>query len=433
MQVRFNRRKAILAGSIAGANLYHGGVARRLTAAESPNEQLNIACIGVGGRGSANVNGLKSQNLVAFVDVDSERAAKSFDAFPKANRFVDYRQMFDKMGGELDAVAISTPDHTHFHPALAAMQLGLHVYLEKPLAHNVWETRTLCDLARRKKIATQLGAQRHAMENMHRVVEWVQSGAIGTVNEVHCWVGGDRGMPAAPTDRPAVPSTLDYDLWVGPAEFRPYHPSFCPYGWRFWWDFGTGETGNWGCHILDIPFWSLGLKSPDRVDASGPEVDAERSPTSMQVTYQFPDSAQGSPVSLHWHHGIPPVLSQHGLNEKKNNTLFIGDGGMLLCGFDQRQLLPEEKFVDYEPPAQFVPDSPGFHNEWIAACKGGPPATCNFEYSGPLAETVLLGNVAYRAGGFRWQADSLTAGDNPRAQSLIREPYRSGWEVGASL
>ena len=195
------------------------------------------------------------------------------------------------------------PDHMHFHPAYASMQLGLHVYLEKPLAHNVWETRTLTDYAKANHLATQLGAQRHAIPNMHRVVELVQSGAIGNVTEVHSWVGGDRGMPKIPDDRPAVPEGLDYDLWVGPAKHRPYHPTICPYGWRFWWDYGTGETGNWGCHILDIPYWSLGLRYPSRVDASGPEVDQVRTPKSMHVTYKFPASDSHGDLDLHWYHG----------------------------------------------------------------------------------------------------------------------------------
>jgi len=267
------------------------------------------------------------------------------------------------------------------------------------------------------------------MDNMHRVVELVQSGAIGKVNEVHSWVGGSRGMPEIPKDQPPVPAGLDYDLWVGPAEYRPYHPSFCPYGWRFWWDYGTGETGNWGCHILDIPFWSLGLRYPRHVQASGPEVDSKRTPKSMHVTYRFDQSSQKVPVTLHWYHGVPDVLKQHQLSPKGNNTLFIGDKGMLLCGFGQRRLMPEQKFVDFDAPEAFIPDSPGFHQEWINACKGGPKASCHFGYSGPLAESVLLGNVAYRGGSFKWDAGKLKTLGNETTQNLIREPYRKGWEI----
>jgi predicted dehydrogenase len=429
MTQSITRRRALQTSLAAGVALYHGGAERRISAADSPSEKLNIACVGVGGRGASNVSGVKSQNLVAFADVDESRAKKAFSDHSDTRRFKDYRKLLDAMGNGLDAIVISTPDHSHFHPALAAMQLGLHVYLEKPLAHNVWETRTLTELARKKNLATQLGNQRHAMDNMHRVVELVQSGAVGTVQEVHCWIGGSRGMPPIPQDRPPVPESLDYDLWIGPAKYRPYHPSFCPYGWRFWWDFGTGETGNWGCHILDIPFWSLGLKYPTRVDARGPTVDPDRSPNSMQVTYQFPKLGKRGPVGLHWYHGAPAILGEKGLSAKGNNTLFVGDKGMLLCGFDKRKLLPEDQFADFARPEPFIADSPGFHNEWIRACRGEEPSTCNFDYSGPMAETVLLGNVAYRAGGFDWNSADLSCGSNTKAQALIKESYRSGWEI----
>ena len=431
MPSRITRRGALQTAAAAGLSLYHGGVARPLSAQESPNEKLNLACIGVGGRGAANVGGVKSQNLVAFADVDDSRAGKAFETHAKTTRFKDYRKLLDAVGTSLDGIVISTPDHTHFHPAYAAMQLGLHVYLEKPLAHNVWETRTLTELAAKNRIATQLGAQRHAIPNMHRVVELIQSGAIGNVSEVHSWIGGSRGMPAIPEDEPPVPESLDYDLWLGPVEYRPYHPSICPYGWRFWWDFGTGETGNWGCHILDIPFWALGLKYPTRVDAEGPEVDPERTPKSMHTWFQFPANGKRGAVELHWYHGKPPILAEKGLEEKGNNTLFIGDKGMLLCGFGKRKLLPEDQFAEFKPPEPFIPDSPGFHREWIGACRGGEPATCNFDYSGPMAETVLLGNVAYRAGGFDWDSRRLVTRGNETAQQLIRETYRKGWEIDA--
>ena len=428
MNLRLSRREAVQS-TLAVTAGYHLGLSEKAHAADSPNERLDLAFIGIGGRGAANVSGLKSQNVVALVDVDEVHGGKAFSEHPKARRFADFRKLFDELGSQLDGVVISTPDHTHFHPAFTAMQLGLHVYLEKPLAHNIWETRTLTELARQKGLATQLGAQRHAMPNMHRVVELIQSDAIGPVTEVHSWVGGNRGMPDIPSDRPPVPQHLDYDLWVGPAKYRPYHPSFCPYGWRFWWDYGTGETGNWGCHILDIPFWSLGLQYPTQVDASGPEVDAQRSPKSMHATYRFPASDSRGPVTLHWYHGKPEILDQHGLSDRGNNTLFIGERGMLLCGFDRLQLLPESEFADFQTPEPSIPDSPGFHREWIEACKGGPAATCHFDYSGPLAETVLLGNVAYRAGGFAWNPAELKTTGNDQAQGLIREAYRKGWEI----
>lgn len=422
-------RRSILKGAAMAAAGVAVGAAPSSAAITSPSDKLNLAFIGVGGRGEANVSALASQNMVAFADVDDLRAGKMYEQHSGVQRFRDYRKMLDAVGSQLDGIVISTPDHTHFHPAWAAMQLGLHVYLEKPLAHDLHETRTLTDYARENNLATQLGAQRHAMDNMHRVVELIQAGSIGEVTEVYSWVRGDRGMPPIPTDRPAVPASLDYDLWIGPAKYRPYHPSFCPYGWRFWWDYGTGETGNWGCHILDIPFWSLGLTYPTRVDGGGPEVDAERSPKSMQVTYQFPARGGQPPVTLHWSHGVPSVIGELGLQPKGNNTLFLGSEGMLLCGFGKRQLLPEEQFADAQPPEQTIPDSPGFHQEWVNACRGEGPSTCDFSYSGPLAEAVLLGNMAYRAGGFDWDHASMSTGSNQQAGQLLQTEYRRGWEV----
>jgi len=404
---------------------------RKAPGAESLNEKLNIACIGVGGQGAANVSGLSSQNLVAFADVDDQRAAKTYQQYPKVKRYRDYRRMLDDLHGKLHAVAISTPDHMHFHPAYMAMQYGLHVYLEKPLGHNLWEIRTLTELARKKKLATQLGVQRHTAANMHRVVELVKSGAIGEVREVHSWMSGSRGMPEVPTDRPQVPAHLDWDLWIGPAKYRPYHPTICPYGWRFWWNYGSGETGNFGCHILDIPFWALDLTYPTRVEGSGPPVDPERSPKSMHVQYEFPAHRGRPPVTLHWYHAAkgPDILRKHNLPDKDNNTLMIGSKGMLLCGFGSRSLLPKDKFADFKTPAPSIPDSPGFHQEFIDACRGGRPATCCFDYSGPLTETVIVGNVAYRAGAFDWDAKALTPVGNKTAEALIRETYREGWKV----
>ena len=229
-----------------------------------------------------------------------------------------------------------------------------------------------------------------------------------------------------------MPNHLNWDLWLGPAAERPYSPAYCPYNWRFWWDFGTGETGNWGCHILDIPVWTLGLKYPTRVEASGPEIDAQRSPKSLAARYVFPAQQDRPEVTLHWYHAKngPAILRDLNLPAEGNNTLLIGSEGMLLCGFGKRKLYPAEKFADYSPPEPSIPDSPGFHREWFDACAGGPPATCDFAYSGPLTETVLLGNVAYRAGGgFDWDARSLTAQGNSRAAELLVPQFRAGWEV----
>jgi predicted dehydrogenase len=405
--------------------------------ADGPADRLNIAVVGLGGQGASNLGGVKSQNIVALCDVDDVRAGKAFEQYPGATKFTDFRQMFDRMEKEIDAVVISTPDHTHFHPAWWAMERGKHVYLEKPLAHEVDEVRRLTEAAHKKGLATQLGSQRHAIKGLRDGVEIVKSGLLGTITEVHSWVASSRGMPALPGEPQPVPTGLNWDLWLGPVAERPYTKGFAPYDWRFWWEFGTGETGNWGCHILDIPFWALDLGHPVHVSGSGPEPDAKRTPKSLASRLDFPTrtSASGKSlpaVSLHWYQGLPPVLAERGIDRKladKKNTLFIGSDGMLLCGFDTWSLLPAEKFADYAGPKQTIPKSPGFHREWLDACRGGPPATCNFDFTGPLTESVLLANIAYRVQGeFDWDAAAMKSSRDD-VNGLLRREYRRGWEV----
>lgn len=427
MSKRISRRQSLKTGAAIGTGFWLGGNSTS-RAEDSPNEKLNIACIGIGGRGAANLGGVSSQNIVALCDVDEKRAGNAFEKHSKAKRFQDFRRMLDEMDRQIDAVVVSTPDHTHFHPSMMAMKMGKHLYCEKPMAHSVWEIREMTNMAKKMKVATQLGVQRHTLNNMHRSVELIQAGAIGKVSEVHCWIGGDRGMPSPAKTGEKVPSHLNWDLWLGPAADRPYSSSYCPYDWRFWWDFGTGETGNFGCHILDIPFWALDLKYPTRVDGSGPKVDPQRASKSMTTRLEFPDKG----VTLHWYHakGGPPILKEKGLSDKGMNTLFIGQNGMLLTGFGKYKLLPEEQFAGFDKPEKTIPKSPGFYREWFAACKGGVPATCDFDYSGPLSETVLLANTAYRAGsGFDWNAETFSTGGNEKADALIRTEFRKGWEV----
>lgn len=436
-----NRRDFLKKTStIAGGTVLLGANAAMAKPAKHPfrtDEKINVAFIGIGGRGRANLNGVVAEgkddvNVVALCDVDDVRAGDAYDTFPNAKKFYDYRKMFDEMAEQIDAVVISTPDHTHFHPSHMALELGKHLYLEKPMAHNVWEVRTLTNLANERGVATQLGVQRHTIENVHRVVEQVQAGMIGEVSEVYCWIGSERGMWEEP-DKMEVPDTLKWDLWLGPARQRDYHKSICPYGWRFWWDYGTGEMGNWGCHILDIPYWALGLKYPTRVWAEGPEVDRKRTPKQISTHFDFPKSEGRRAVTLHWSQDKegPAILKQKGLDHTNNNTLFVGDKGMLLCGFGQRKLLPESKFADAVAPASTIERSPGFYREWINAIQGGPAATCHFGYSGPMTETVLLGNLAYRAGGeaFEWDSENLQTIENERAQRLVKDRYRSEWRL----
>ena len=428
------RREMLKTAAVAGVG-YHAICAAGPARAESANDKLNVAVIGIGGQGRSNLNGVAKleQNIVALCDVDEKRAGNAFERFPDAEKFTDFRVMFDKLEKQIDAVVVSTPDHTHFHPSMLAMSLGKHLYCEKPMAHCVAEVRAMTELAAEKKVATQLGVQRHTIDNVHRVVELIQGGAIGSVHEVHSWVGGNRGMPDPPTKAEDVPENLDWDLWLGPAKFRPYSSAYAPYKWRFWWDFGTGETGNWGCHILDIPFWALKLKYPTQAECNEGEPHPQTTPRSMATSFQFPERDGLPPVKLHWYHTKegPPVLKEHGLPKFGGGTLFIGSEGMLLCDFGKRMLFPKEKFADFKAPDKSIPDSPGFHKEWVDACKGGDPATCNFDYSGPLTETVLLGNVAYRAqASFDWNAETLTPSVEAVTPFLLDE-YREGWEFKA--
>jgi predicted dehydrogenase len=429
MPHRFSRRRFHQLAGAVGVSYFAGHGLSSVRAA-GPNDKLNIAVVGPGGRGSANLKGVADQNIVALCDVDDRRAGKAYEQFPQAQKFMDFRKMFDALEPKIDAVVISTPDHTHFHPAWWAMQRGKHVYLEKPLAHEVEEVRKLTNAAREKKLATQLGSQRHTLTGLRDGVEIVKSGLLGTIKEVHSWIDSKRGMPKDPGAAEPVPEGLDWDLWLGPVAERPYTKGFAPYDWRFWWDFGTGETGNWGCHILDIPFWALDLGHPTHVAGSGPTPDAKKTPTSLVSRLDFAANDKRPAVSVHWYQGKPPILKELSVDKIRNmNNLFVGTEGTLLCGFGAFKLLPEDRFAGFKGPETTLTPSPGFHVEWLDACRGGKPATCHFDYSGPMAESVLLANVAYRVQGeFDWDAAKMTTG-RADADALLRREYRKGWEV----
>jgi len=405
---------------------------------KSANEKLNIAFIGVGGRGAANLSIIAGfgDNVVALCDVDDERAGTAYAKFPKAKKYYDFRRMLEEMDRDIDAVVVSTPDHTHATASVMAMRMGKHCFCEKPLAHNVYECRVMAQVAAEKKLATQLGTHHHAKESHRRIVEIIRSGVIGPVREAHAMIGGSRGGGERPTDTPPVPAHLQWDLWLGPAPYRPYHPDYVPYKWRFWWDFGTGETGNNGVHTLDIPFWALNLNHPLTIEAHGPPVHPETSPKSMTVRYEFGARGDRPPVTLHFYHTAtpPPALDEKNLPEWKPakwkpTVLFIGEKGMLAADLSNWKLLPESKFRDFQPTPT-IPPSVGHHREWVNACKTGSPTTCNFAYGAALTEMVLLGNVAYRTGQpLRWDPAKLKATDCPSADRFIKETYRPGWPL----
>ncbi len=447
MSNRISRRTFLKASAAAAGGVIAAGpiVVRACAAGESPNEKLDIAVIGVAGRGGDNLNGVSTENIVALCDVDEQRLGGAAKRFPNAKTFTDFRKMLDEVGKQVQAVVVSTPDHVHAPAAAMALRMGKHCYCEKPLTHSVYEARVLADLARKGKRVTQIGTQIHAEDNYRRVVELVQGGAIGPVKEVHVWSSASYGGMDRPKDTPPVPPHIHWDLWLGPAPERPYHPAYIPAGWRAWWDFGSGAIGDFGCHFMDLPYWALGLRYPTSVEAEGPAVHPETTPPSLTVRYEFPARPNLPPVRLTWYDGgrrPTALLEKEGLvkpetlakpeNPAKwgSGVLFMGEKGMLLADYGRRMLLPEATFADYKPPAPTIAASIGHHQEWIKACKTGGPTTCGFDYSGPLTETALLGTVAFRAGEkFQWDAKGLKAVNCPKADRYLRREYRKGWTL----
>jgi predicted dehydrogenase len=399
--------------------------------AASANGKLNIACIGTANRAAADIEGVQGEKIVALVDVDSNYLDAARSKFPDARGYADYREMLDQEGDKIDAVVIGTTDHHHAPAAIRAIRRGLHVYCEKPLTHTVHEARLIAAAAKEMGVATQLGTQIHASDNYRRVVEIVQSGVLGDVSAAHVWVGKGWGVQQWPESSNEVPANLNWDLWLGPApqrEFRAgrYHPA----QWRRWWDFGQGTLGDMGCHYMDLPFWALKLRHPTKVTAEGPEPHPEMAPVGLTVHYEFP-AAEGRPaLKLTWYDGQQIPREINGQRVPANGVMFVGSAGMMFADYSSYRLFPAEKFSDFQPPPQTIPKSIGHHAEWIKACKDGSPTLCNFDYSGALTETVLLGNVAYRTGkSLDWDAANLQATNAPDAGRLIRKEYRAGWEV----
>lgn len=396
----------------------------------SPNEKLNIGIIGTSGRALGNIEGVQRENIVAVCDIDDDYLGAARARFPGARTYTDFRRLLDSSG--IDAVVISTADHTHAPAAAAALRLGKHVYCEKPLTHSVHEARVVAELAAKAKVATQMGTQIHAGDNYRRVVELIRADAIGPVRECHVWCGKSWSGGERPTDTPPVPPKIHWDLWLGPAPERPYNSVYLPANWRRWWDFGCGTLGDMACHYMDLPFWALDLRHPTSVASEGPPVHPETTPKWMIVCYEFPARGARPPVALTWYDGgkRPKILAEQKIREIGDGVLFVGEKGMLLANYDRRWLLPEESFRDFKAPEPTIPSSIGHHAEWIRACKEGTPTTCNFDYSGALTETVLLGNVAYRAGRkLAWNAESLTAEGCPEAERFLRREYRKGWTL----
>jgi predicted dehydrogenase len=421
-----------------------------------PSDKLNIAGIGIGGMGKNNIRACESENIVALCDVDDDFAAEVYQKYPNARKWKDFRVMLDEQK-DIDAVIVATPDHTHAVIAMAAMKRGKHVYVQKPLTRTVYEARMLTEAARKYKVATQMGNQGHSGEGARLVCEWIWDGAIGDVREVHCWTNRPvwpQGI-SRPEDTPPVPRTLNWDLWIGPAPQRPYHPAYHPFNWRAWLDFGAGALGDMGCHVMDAAFWALKLKYPVSVEASHSydvremwkRVDnKETYPRASVVHYRFPERGGMPPVKLHWYDG--GILPEHpdGLESGRqlerlvsdnSGTIFVGDKGLLICGCygGSPRLVPETKMREYKRPLKTLPriekGSDGHEQNWIRACKNGKPACSNFDYSGPLTETVVMGNLAILNPNvvLEWNGENMKFTNNDEANAFVKPQFREGWSL----
>jgi predicted dehydrogenase len=440
MNKQLNRREFLRSAAFSSAGLVILSNSRLVRGTQA-NEKLNVACIGVGGRGAADVDGVgATENIYALCDVDEKRAAQTFETYPQAKRYKDFRRMLDEIQDKIDAVVVGTPDHIHAVAGMTAMKLGKHCYCEKPLTHSVYEARQMANLAREKKLVTQMGTQIHASDNYRRVVELVQTGAVGKIREVHVWLAADFKGPPTPTDmfqpnlpsdQPPVPETLDWDLWLGPAAYRPYSPKYVPAKWRYWWNFANGWLGDFFCHYCDLAFWALKLRHPTTIEAKGP-VHPESAAKWTIAKQEYPARGDLPAVTLTWYNGggYPEFAKDDKTLQWPNAVLFMGSDGMLIADYGKHQLLPEEKFAGFQPPEPFIPNSIGHHREWAEACKTGGPTTCNFGYSGALTEAALLCNVALRTGRkIIWDAQNLKAIGCPEADKFIRRQYRDDWTL----
>jgi len=413
---------------------------------KSPNEKLNIAGIGVGGRGMADLNEMAGENIVALCDVDWDRAAPAFKKYPDARTYKDFRVMLDKEK-DIDAVVVATPDHTHAVAAMMALRMGKHVYCEKPLTRTVKEARELAKATEKAKVATQMGNQGMAFEGDRLLSEWIWDGAIGPVREVHAWTdrpihGQKLFWPQGierPQDTPPVPETLDWDLWVGPAPYRPYHPIYVPFQWRGWWDFGSGGLGDMGVHDLAPVFTALHLGAPTSVHASSTMVFNETLPLACSVHYEFPARKGLPPVKLHWYDGgIRPPRPDEFEEDRRltevDGLILEGEEGKIYVegwGANSPRLIPESRMEAYKRPPKTIPRSIGHHKEWIQACKEGTPTRSNFEFAANLTEALLLGTISVRLGGQRllWDSKNMEVTNVKEANNLLHYDYREGWTL----
>jgi predicted dehydrogenase len=454
---RNSRRDFLKQSSMAGFGFWVAGGLTKAdvkTASASKLERVNIACIGVGGKGdSDSEHAGVAGNVVAICDIDDNTLGAKAAKFTNAKKYNDYRKMLEEMDKQIDAVTVSTPDHTHAPAALMAMRMKKHVYCQKPLTHTVQEARLMRETAAKYGVATQMGNQGTAENGLRRAVEVIQSGAIGPVHEAHVWTNRPV-WPQSPnvTKRPEgedeIPPHVHWDNWIGTAPMRPYkgNRTYHDFNWRGWWDFGTGALGDMACHTANMAFMALKLGYPTSVVAENEPVNPETYPGWARITFQFPARGEMPPVKLVWYEGkrdgqklLPPAEALKGQKASDSGSLLIGEKGTLYSPNDygaRYLLLPRESFADYQPPQpklarNSAPDKDqGMKNEWIEAIKGGPPAMSNFNYAGMLTETILLGNVAMRAGKLlEWDGPNMKFTNAPEANALLSIEPRKGWTV----
>ena len=411
----------------------------------APSEKLNIAGVGIGGQGGGNIDAVSGENIVALCDVDMRRGGGSFGKFPKAKQYRDFRKMLDEMDKQIDAVVVSTPDHTHASAVMAAIKRGKHVYCEKPLAHSIYEIRAIMKAAREHKVVTQLGNQGHSYDDIRRFCEWVWDGAIGNVYEVHAACDANHskiGQLSRLTEKHEVPTELDWDLWLGPAKYRAYHPMYLPGSWRGWMPFGSGTIGDWVCHVVDPVFWALDLGAPTSVQAEAegydPKKHADTFPAGTVVKFEFPATGKRGAVKLVWFDGEKKIPRPEELEAERKvvNTgaVVIGDKGKIMYGSHGAggvRIIPETKMKEYTRPSQTLPRVKGHHYDWLQAIKNGTQAGSNFDYGGPLTELAQLGIIATKMLGqkLEWDSKNMRFTNCDEANQFINPPYREGWTL----
>jgi len=399
---------------------------------EAANEKLNIVAIGTGNRAGADIAGIAHENLIAVADVDSNFLGQATTKYKGAKGYQDFRVMLEKESDKIDAVVVGSPDHTHAPAAAMALRMGKPVYCEKPLTHTVHESRVLMDLAAERKLVTQMGNQIHAGENYREVVELIKSGAIGKVDRVHVWVNVslDYSDGSFASNAP-TPKHLDWDLWLGPAEARPYSEGIHPFTWRKFWDYGTGRLGDFGCHYLDLAHWALDLDHPETVATNGPKPNPISPPSWLKVDYQYPQA------HVTWYGGHKPKLIKD-LKDTEgkpidwgSGQLFVGSTGMILSNYSKHLLFQDGKVVkQIDRPQASIPRSIGHHREWTNAIRTGGQTTCNFNYAGNLSQAVLLGSVAFKTGKkLHWNGKAGVITNVNNSAALLHKEYRKGWTL----